>query len=400
MVGVFSAVCRRITRRRPICSGLNDTGTEYSENKDQNLKECLSTLDLVSLGVGSCCGTGMYLSCGLVTMTAGGLGAIIAFLVSGIAALLSGSCYAELASVCPNTSGSAYIYSYTTVGELIAFIIAWGLIAEYVIGAALASVVLSTTIDSMFDFVLKDYLSTWGSIGGREYFDVLAVVICVILTIVLISGVELSASINNILNLINLSVLIFFIGISIYYSKIENWTATDRSSTWGIKVLAEIPTAYFAFIGFDGIASAGGETKNPSKSVPKSVILSITICTLIYVSVSLCLSLIVPASQLPENTAMMDVFVLKNNYYAKYFISIGAVCGLFAAAFGSMFPLPRILCAMARDGLIYSHFGEICQKTKTPRPATLLTGILSISLAVTIDLNYLIELVLMGMFFK
>ncbi|KAK6175392.1 hypothetical protein SNE40_013864 [Patella caerulea] len=385
----LASIFRRLTRTRP-------ANTSDGLEPKEGLKKCLSTMDLVSLGVGSCCGTGMYLTCGMITKTAGGLGAVIAFLVAGLASFLSGVCYAELAALCPKTSGSAYMYSYVTVGELIAYIIGWGLIAEYAIGTAAGAVALSATIDSICNFTFSTYFSTWGNIGGRPYFDLLAVLICLVLTIVLVSGVKLSATVNNILNLVNFIVWIFFLGVSIHYSDGKNWNQDKRFPTGTDGVLKMLPTAYFAFIGFDIVASTGEEAKNPSKSIPRSIILSVIINVIAYTSVSTCLSLIIPANQLMPQTAMLDVFVKRKAFYAKYIISCGAVCGLFAAAFGSMFPLPRVLCAMAKDGLLFSQFGEICPKRKTPKTATVLTGVVAILLALTVDLAYLIELVLMG----
>ncbi|XP_046559182.1 probable cationic amino acid transporter isoform X2 [Haliotis rubra] len=209
---------RRATRRRPIVQD----GGEISKCHDQEdgqqgegFKKCLTTFDLVSLGVGSCCGAGMYLTVGLVANGAG-MGGALSFVIAGFGSLLSGLCYAELAALCPRTSGSAYMYSYVTVGELVAFVIGWGLLVEYAIGTAASAVALSAAVDTMSNYSYGKVMTTYmGAFLGRPYFDVIAVLVCLTLTLVLTSGVKLSATFNNILNLVNFIVFLIFCGCSI-----------------------------------------------------------------------------------------------------------------------------------------------------------------------------------------
>ncbi|XP_041377707.1 probable cationic amino acid transporter [Gigantopelta aegis] len=379
----------RISRRRPLNSAKSDSD-------EVDFKKCLSTYDLVALGVGSCCGTGMFLTVGLVAKELAGPGAVFSFIIAGIGSLLSGICYAELASSCPRTSGSAYMYSYVTVGELVAYVIGWGLIVEYVIGTAAGAVALSATLDSIFNFAFSKLPELHFTVGGRPYFDFIAIAVCLTLTFILAYGVELSTSVNNVLTCVNAVVWIFFIGASASFAQITNWTAHGFFPFGANGVIRALPIAYFAFIGFDTVASSGQEAQDPQKSIPKSILWSVVINTVAFCSVTLCLTLVLPYFSLHTNTAMVDAFSQREAPLVRYVISVGAICALFAATFGSMFPLPRVLYAMADDGLIFKQFAKLCPKRKTPKLATLAGGLVATLLAVTTDLNMLIELVLIG----
>ncbi|XP_046559181.1 cationic amino acid transporter 3-like isoform X1 [Haliotis rubra] len=160
--------------------------------------------------------------------------------------------------------------------------------------------------------------------------------------------------------------------------------------------LSQIPTAYFAFIGFDIVASTGEEAMNPSKSIPRSIWISVFINTIVYVAVIIFLNLAIPFFAMTSNSAMIDVFATRQWTYVTYIISTGAVCALFAATFGSLFPLPRVLYAMAKDGLISSHFGYLCPTRKTPKLATAVSGCIAAVVAASVELRLLIEVVLIG----
>ncbi|XP_046362061.2 probable cationic amino acid transporter [Haliotis rufescens] len=390
---------RRATRRRPAAQDgeeLSKCPNQEDGLAEEGFKKCLTTFDLVSLGVGSCCGAGMYLTVGLVSRGAG-IGGALSFIIAGFGSLLSGLCYAELAALCPKTSGSAYMYSYVTVGELVAFVIGWGLLVEYAIGTAASAVALSAAVDTMSNYSYGKVMTTYvGAFLGRPYFDVIAAVVCLALTLVLTSGVKLSATFNNILNLVNLIVLLIFCGCSILLIRpmiVEDNGIFPNGVSGAI---AQIPTAYFAFIGFDIVASTGEEAMNPSKSIPRSIWVSVFINTIVYVAVVIFLNLAMPYFAMTSNSAMIDVFATKQWTYVTYIVSTGAVCALFAATFGSLFPLPRVLYAMAKDGLISSHFGYLCPTRKTPKLATVVSGCISAVVAVSVDLRLLIEMVLIG----
>ncbi|KAL8578037.1 hypothetical protein ACOMHN_019753 [Nucella lapillus] len=360
------------------------------------MEECLGTFDLVSLGVGSCVGTGMYLTAGIVASTLAGPGGVVSFLVAGAVSMLTGLCYAELAGLCPKSSGSAYMYAYVTAGELVAFVIGWGLVVEYVIGTAAGASALSETLDSLCNGLFSAYTKRLAEAIGLPKLDLVAAAICAALTLLLASGAEMSVKVNNVLNLCNLLVLVTFVLCSLFLGSASNWK-TGGFLPMGVSgVVGAIPTCYFAFIGFDALAATGAEAKNPSTAIPRSILLSILLSAVAYVVVILALTYDLPFHLLPPHTAMTEVFPRVNFLPGKYVVAVGAVAGEFAATFGSLFPLPRVLMAMATDGLIFRQLAYICPKRHTPVTATICSGLVAAFMATFFRLAILIDLVLIG----
>ncbi|XP_005099673.2 cationic amino acid transporter 3 [Aplysia californica] len=391
---------KKTTRRRPMDPARSSASSSLdgsSEVGKAEMKRCLTTLDLVSIGVGSCCGTGMYLTAGIITVEKAGPAGIISLLIAGIGSILTGIHYSDLAGLCPYTSGSVYMYSYITVGELSAFVIGWGVIAEYVIGAAANAVALSKTIHSLDHGQFSGFLDSAIEDLGLPHIDILAMVVCLLLTWVLAAGVEMSARFNNGLNMLNFFVWTLFLTSSFYLGQSTNVTKVDGFFPFGLQgVVQAIPTAYFAFVGFDGLTTTGAECKDPVKSVPYAIIMSIAINIVVFISIVVGLSWAEPFNKLPPNTAMLDVFAIMGHPTLKYLMAIGAVAGLFAATFGSLFPLPRVLQAMAQDGLVFRYFSRICSVRHTAMRATVTSGLVATFLAGFVDLGLLIELVLIG----
>ncbi|KAH9514165.1 hypothetical protein Btru_030451 [Bulinus truncatus] len=394
-MGVF----HRLTRKRPLGRSLSLTACHRDGEgaAAAEMEKCLTTLDLVSLGVGSCCGAGMYLTAGIIAGQKAGPGGILSIILAGLGSVLTGVHYAELAGICPHTSGSAYMYTYVTVGELCAFIIGWGLIVEYVIGTAAASVALSETFHSITEHKISKFFHTCTSALGLPAIDFIAAIVCLLLMWLLASGVKMSARFNNILNCINFCVWSIFVCASFYLGSTSNWSEHKGFLPYGpFGVLSAIPTAFYAFIGFDGLATTGAECKSPIKSIPISIVSSIFINIVTFVFVIVGLTFNMPFNSLPADTAMLDVFAIKGYPVLKYFMAVGAVAGLFAATFGSLFPLPRVLQAMAQDGLVFRYFSSVCPKRHTALRATIVSGLIAAFLAAFINLTLLIELVLIG----
>ncbi|GFS19549.1 cationic amino acid transporter 2 [Elysia marginata] len=365
---------------------------------EKEMARCLTTFDVVSLGVGSAVGTGMYLTTGIVASSLAGPAGIFSFALAALASLLSGGHFAKLSSLFPHTSGSAYMYTYATIGEFYAFIIGWGLVVEYMIGTSAAAIALSETIDSLFQggisAAIEDGLPLFPA------FNPVAGVVCLVLTAVLATGVELSAKVNNLLNLLNCLVLLTFVCASLLLGDFRNLTRGrgirgffpfGQDGVW-----KAVPVAYFAFIGFDGLAATGAECKTPAQSIPAGIFLSIVINALTYIAVVLALTIDVNYRIIPENTAMLDVFPIMGYPALKYVLAVGAVSGLLAATFGSLFPLPRVVQAMAQDGLIFKYFSHIHPTRHTAMRATVILGAVSTVIAATVDLKFLIEMVLIG----
>ncbi|KAH9412507.1 hypothetical protein DERP_006469 [Dermatophagoides pteronyssinus] len=411
------------------------------------LQKCLKTRDLVSLGVGSCVGTGMYLVAGMVAKNLAGPAVIISFLIAGIASLLSGVCYAEFGVRVPNTSGSAYMYSYVTVGEFIAFVIGWNMILEYLIGSAAGAAAISACIDSMYNGNMSLWIrSKFGTFIGHTP-DLFAAFITILMTLILATGVKKSLMFTNILNAINFSIWFFIIISSLFYLDFSNWsthetissttttttTITPTTTTtinnddnnnslhhndndhhhnhhdqnhyhyqrgfapfgWS-GILNGAATCFYAFIGFDIIATTGEEAENPQRSIPTAIVTSMIIALIAYISSGLIVTLVIPYWQIDTNSPIIEMFADIGANRCKFFAAIGALAGLFVSMFGSMFPMPRVVYAMAKDGLLYNTFAQISPFTNTPIKSTLIFGLFTSFIALIMSLEVLVEMMSIG----
>ena len=241
------------------------------------LARCLSTLDLTLLGIGSTLGAGLYVVTGEVARSIAGPAVVVSFFIAAVASILSGLCYAEFGARVPK-AGSAYIYSYVTVGELCSFIIGWNLILEYVIGASSVARAWSSYFDSLIDDAIRNFtVSHVGEIptpSGVTYPDFFALLVAVLITIVLTVGVKSSSRFNSIFTGINVLVIVFVTTLGLYFAKYRNWT-NDFMPFGFSGVISGAATCFYAFVGFDIIASTGEEAKNPRRSIPISIVLSL-----------------------------------------------------------------------------------------------------------------------------
>ena len=243
------------------------------------LSRCLSKLDLTSLGVGSTLGAGVYVLTGTLARNVVGPGLVISFFIAAVASLLAGLCYAEFAARVPRV-GSAYVYCYVTIGELCAFIIGWNLVLEYVIGASSVARAWSSYLDSALlnDAVKNLTMSGLMNLGADKiisnYPDFLAFLVTLVITGTLSFGVKFTSVTNNVMTAINVAVILFIIFAGANFSESKNWT--DDFLPFGFPgVLAASASAFFAFVGFDSIATTAEESNNPSKDVPIATVLTI-----------------------------------------------------------------------------------------------------------------------------
>lgn len=366
--------------------------------QETRLARVLTTFDLTFLGVGSTLGAGVYVVTGDVARDIAGPGVVISFLIAGFASVLSGLCYAEFGARVPK-AGSSYIYSYVTVGELCAFIIGWNLFLEYMIGAAAVARAWSSYFNSLVgNAVSNGLIKVFGRIhtpGLSHYLDFFALALALIICFVLAVGVKRSTRFQGAITFVNMGVIIFILIVGGLHAKPENWT--KNFLPFGFRgVLSGSATAFFAFVGFDVIASTGEETKNPSRSIPISIVLSLAICCLGYTGVASVVTLLVPYNELDLAAALPRAFEQRGITWAKYIISIGALCGLTASLTGAMFPLPRLLYAMSTDGLIFAPFSWVNKKTETPIFSTFVAGTLAGTLAMIFELSSLVEMMSIG----
>nr|CAD7592242.1 unnamed protein product [Timema genevievae] len=331
----------------------------------------------------------------------------------------AGACYAEFGVRVPHTTGSAYMYSYVTVGEFIAFVIGWNMVLEYLIGTSACACALSACFDALANGAISNAITgAVGTMFGRPP-DFLAFIITLLMMLVMGAGVKKSLVFNNILNTLNLAVWVFIMSAGLFYVNTSNWsehkgflpygwsglanalvvlssTAEDGEIEVGISVFTGAATCFYAFIGFDIIATTGEEANNPKKSIPLAIVSSLIIILIAYVTSSMMLTLIVPYDQVDADSALVEMFGQVGAIKCKYIVAVGALAGLTVSMFGSMFPMPRIVYAMAQDGLIFRILSTIWPVTGTPLLATLLSGLCAALAALLIQLEVLVEMMSIG----
>ncbi|XP_077998122.1 high affinity cationic amino acid transporter 1-like [Glandiceps talaboti] len=377
------------------------TKTFDTENlKNTDLTRCLGVFDLTSLGIGSTLGAGIYVLAGQVARDQAGPAVVLSFFIAAVASFLSGLCYAEFGARIPKT-GSAYTYCYITVGELWAFVIGWNMIMENMIGAASVGKAWSQYFDSILNNTISHSIRT--TVGDfhqpwlGQYPDFFAFSLLIVITVVVAVGVKMSSVVTSVLTVINLLVIAFIIGAGCFFIDGDNWTGGDGFFPYGASgVLSGAATCFYAFVGFDVIATSGEEARNPGRTIPIAIVLTLIVCFLAYFGVSAIMTLMEPYSKLSYSAPLAEVFFQRGLPAAKYVIAVGALCGLTASMMGSIFPLPRIIFAMARDGLIFAFLGIVNKTTSTPIWATLCAGVLTAVLAMLLDLQQLVEMMSIG----
>jgi APA family basic amino acid/polyamine antiporter len=399
----------------------------HEEMKGENrLRRVLGPWSLTSLGIGCVIGAGIFVITGYAAHYKAGPALVISFVMAGLACIFSALCYAEFASMAP-VAGSAYTYAYVTLGEMFAWIIGWDLVLEYTVASATVAHGWSKYFQNfigIFGLGVPHAISNapfefdptkGGFTATGTWFDLPALIIVALLTVVLVIGIRESTRFNNTMVVIKLAIVLMVIGVGAFYIKTVNWQpfapfgwaglSIFGKPIWGqtgadgtpVGMLAGAAMIFFAYIGFDSVSTHAEEARNPRRDVPFGIITSLIICTVLYIAVTLVLTGMVPYDRIDVNAPVADAFRQVGLGWAQFIISLGAVAGITSVMLVLMLSQPRVLLAMARDGLLpESFFGVVHPRFRTPWKSTILTGAMVGILASFIPLGILAELVNIG----
>jgi basic amino acid/polyamine antiporter, APA family len=426
-------------RRKPL-----DLLIAEGSDEAHGLKKTLTTIDLIALGIGAIVGAGIFAVLGAAASGSEGIppagpGVTISIVLTAIACGFCALCYAEFASLVP-IAGSAYTYSYTTLGELVAWMIGWDLIIEYAVGNIAVAISWAAYFRQLLlgfgvnvpSWIATDYrsalmamrqvaesgsaeagiaaLSPEAAIAFDAYrhhpvifgipivCNLLAVIITALLTWLLVIGIKESARFNNVIVVLKILAVIFFIGIGFRFVKPANWHPFFPGGVHGVWTGASL--IFFAYIGFDAVSTAAEECKNPGRDMPRGIIGSLAVCTVLYVLSAVVLTGMMPYSSL---RGVADPLAAALHYvgedWAAGILALGAVIAMTAVLLVFQLGQPRILMAMSRDGLLGPLFGKVHPKYKTPHVSTILTGIFVAFFSAIANINEVVQLTNIGTLF-
>ncbi|MBB2911797.1 APA family basic amino acid/polyamine antiporter [Streptosporangium becharense] len=391
-----------------------------TEAPEHRLRKDLSATDLTVFGIGVIVGTGIFVLTGRVARETAGPAVALSFVIAGIVCALAALCYAEFASTVP-VAGSAYTFAFATLGEFPAWIIGWDLMLEMMLGAAVVAVGWSGYLTSLLTSLGITLPATIAGEGAT--FNLPAALIVLLLTAVLVLGIKLSSRVNLIIVTIKVAVVLLVIVAGLFFVNGANYSpfippSTPTPAVEGlaaplIQVLFGVtPVAYgvlgifsaaaivfFAYIGFDVVATAAEETRNPQRDLPIGILASLGVCTLLYVAVSLVVVGMQPYRQLSEAAPLADAFKAVGQTWAASLISIGALAGLTTVVMILMLGMSRVMFAMCRDNLLPSRLAKVHPRFGTPYLITIIMGVVVAFLAGLVPLSTIAELVNIGTLF-
>ncbi|KAL3715576.1 hypothetical protein ACJRO7_007328 [Eucalyptus globulus] len=383
--GNCSRALRSLVRRKQV-----DSIHAQREGHHQ-LARRLSVFDLVAIGVGSTVGVGVYTLVATVAREYAGPALTISFLIAAVAAALSAFCYAELACRFPS-AGSAYHYTYICVGEGVAWLIGWSLILGYTVGGSAVARGISPNLALFFggEDELPSFLAR----------HTIPAALVVIVTVLLCIGIKKSSMAQTIVTTIHVSAMIFIIAAGGYIGFKTGWVGYELPNgyfPYGITgMLGGSAVVFFLYIGFDSVTSTAEEVKNPQRDLPVGTGVALSICCISHTLVSIVIVGLVPYYALDPDTPISSTFAHYGMRWAVYILTTGAVMALCSSLMGLILPQPRILMAMARDGLLPSFFGDINRHTQVPVNSTVITGVLAAALAFFMDVSQLAGMVSVG----
>ncbi|KAI5692927.1 hypothetical protein M8J76_010994 [Diaphorina citri] len=375
------------------------------------LARVLGLIDLTMLGVGATLGVGVYVLAGSVARNQAGPSVVISFAIAAVTSLFSGLCYSEFASRI-SKSGSAYNYTYLSIGEFAAYIIGWNLVLEYIIGTASEAKAISNQIDSLMGNAYQKSMESLLPIKSSflsSYPDFIAPIFVAVITGLLSWGASESAKVNNVLTFANLGTVAIIVFSGLFRLNPANWTIRREAIPPGVRggsggfapfgvngIVTGAAKCFFGFVGFDGIATTGEETRNPKRNIPLAIILSLLIVFVCYFSIAVVITMIVPYYEQNADAPFPAIFDRLGWPVMKWLVTVGSLFALFTAMFGAFFPLPRILYAMSRDGLLYERLSYVSSRTQTPLLSTALSGVITAVMSAVFKLDQLVDMMSIG----
>ena len=426
----------QLFRRKPI-SELQSEHIDNAGSAEGGLRRSLGMWQLTSLGIGAIIGAGIFSGAGTAISggpnhLGAGTGLVISYVLVAIACGFAALCYAEFAALIPQ-AGSAYTYAYATLGELVAWIIGWDLIIEYAVGNIAVAVSWSAYFQTLLrgfglhiphwlatdprtavqgweklqanpgltDGAILDAARAWETaphlLGVPVVFNLPAVLIVSLITWVLVIGIRESAWANTVMVVLKLGILLFFIAIGAFWVRPENWTPFMPNGWQGVFTGASL--IFFAYIGFDAVSTAAEEAKDPQRDMPRAMILSLLVTSVIYIVVTLVMTGLVPWDQHGNADPLASAFSSRGYHWAAGVISFGAIVSMASVLLVFQLGQPRIFFSMARDGLLPPFAARLHPRYRTPHVTTIITGAFVAFFAAFANINEVIELTNIGTLF-
>jgi basic amino acid/polyamine antiporter, APA family len=380
-------------RRKPVSEMTAETGTDTERGE---LARTIGLFQLTLFGVGATIGTGIFIVL-TEAVPIGGPAVILSFVLAGTVAGLTAICYAELASTVP-VSGSSYSYAYATLGEGVAMVVAACLLLEYGVSAAAVAVgwsqYLNEFLDNIFGFTIPDSLSNAPEEDG--IFNLPAVILIVLCTLLLIRGASESAKVNTVMVLIKVGVLALFVVVGLQGWDSDNLSNFTPFGFNGITAAAGI--IFFSYIGLDAVSTAGEEVKNPRRNLPLAIMFALLIVTSLYVAVAIVAVAAQPAADFEGQEAGLSAILehVTGSTWPATVLAAGAVISIFSVTLVVIYGQTRILFAMGRDGMVPPLFHRLNPRTLTPVPATIIVAVVISILAGVLPINFLAEMTSIG----
>lgn len=408
-----------------------DSISEDISNSESGMKRVLGVRDLTLFGIAAIVGAGIFSTIGRAAFH-GGPAVSLLFIFVAIACIFTALCYAQFASMI-SVSGSAYTYTYVSLGEVFAWVIGWALILEYAVSNMVIAISWSeyfTTLLEGFGILWPDWLAIGYSTAHKAYnmvsegavdlpyhiikaaktyesapeifgFKVLinapAGLVVTALTFLVFIGIKESKTVNNLLVYLKIAIILLVIGVGAFFVKPENWSPFAPNGLQG--VLGGVAAVFFSFIGFDSISTTAEESKNPQRDMPRAMLYCLGICTVLYVTIALVLTGMVDYKELGVDDPLAYVFQVVDMDFVAGVISATAIVAITSAILVFQIGQPRIWMTMSRDGLLWPKFGKIHPKYKTPTFSTIITGIVVCIPSLFLDMQFVVDLTSVGTFF-